>query len=140
MKGTHFLTISVAHAVVFTIILKFLYVFDYIPWSPIKWTQRWQVISHSHPLFKWLLTLLVVFLIVNLAMALFMIVSNMPAIATSIVVGFAIWILLEWSIYQDFSHISWKSVPIISVILIICRALAETIHYYDQEVYDDKRK
>lgn len=140
MKGTHFLTISVAHAVVFTIILKFLYVFDYIPWSPIKWTQRWQVISHAHPLFKWLLTLLVVFLIINLAMALFMIVSKMPPIATSIVVGLAIWILLEWSIYQDFSHISWKSVPIISVILIICRALAETIHYYDQEVYDDKRK
>lgn len=140
MKGTHFLTISVAHALVFTIILKFLYVFDYIPWSPIKWTQRLQVFSHAHPSFKWLLTFLVVFLIINLAMALFMIVSKMPAIATSIVVGFAIWILLEWSIYQDFSHISWKSVPIITVILIICRALAETIHYYDQEVYDDKRK
>ncbi|MGB3259514.1 hypothetical protein [Paenisporosarcina sp.] len=140
MKAIHFITISSAHALVFTIMLKFLFVFDYITWNPIRWTDKWQVFSAAHPFVKWILTFLVIFLVINIMMGLFLLIKKMPAVATSIVVGLAIWILLEWSIYQDFSHISWKSIPIVASILIISRALAETIVYYDQEVYEDKRK
>lgn len=140
MKATHFLTISSVHALVFTLMLKFLSVFDYISWNPISWTNKWQVFSEAHTFVKWVLTFLVIFLVINIAMALFLLIKKMPAVATSIVVGLAIWILLEWSIYQDFSHISWKSIPIVTAILMVSRALAETVVYYDQEVYEDKRK
>lgn len=139
MKSTHYLWISSAHAVVFTSILGFLHVFKFISWNPINWTKI-QIFSQTHISVKWLLTLLVVFMVINIVMGLFLIVKKMPVVITSIVVGSATWLLLEWSIYQNFTHIKWSSIPILTVIILICRALAETINYYDREVYEDKRK
>lgn len=73
-------------------------------------------------------------------MGLLLLIKKVPPIATSILVGFTIWVLLEWSIHQDFSDVKWNSIPTLVTILIISRALAETIHYYNREVYDDKGK
>ena len=140
MKGTHFLWISSAHAVVFTSILGFLHVFKFIKWHPLNWSETFQVFPHSHVSIKWMLTFLIAFLIINIVMGLFLLVKKMPAIASSIVVGFAVWLLLEWAIYKNISHIRWHSIPMLTVILVICRALAETIVYYDRTVYDDERK
>ncbi|MGB5946167.1 hypothetical protein [Paenisporosarcina sp.] len=140
MKGTHFLWISTAHALVFTSILGFLHVFKFIKWHPLNWTDNFQIFPHSHVSIKWMLTFLIVFFIINIVTGLFLLVKKMPAIATSIVVGFAVWLLLEWAIYKNFSHIKWHSIPMLTVILLICRALAETIVYYDRTVYDDERK
>jgi hypothetical protein len=140
MKGTHFLWISTAHAVVFTSILGFLHVFKFIKWHPLNWSETFQVFPHSHVSIKWMLTFLIAFLIINIVMGLFLLVKKMPAIATSIVIGFAVWLLLEWAIYKNITHIRWHSIPMLTVILLICRALAETIVYYDRTVYDDERK
>lgn len=140
MKGTHYLWISSAHAVVFTIILSFLHVFKFIKWHPLNWTNTFHIYPLAHVSIKWLLTFLIVFLIINIAMGVFLLLKKIPAIASSILVAIIIWILLEWSIYKDFSRIGWHSIPIFTVILLISRALAETIVYYDRTVYDDERK
>lgn len=140
MKGTHFLWISTAHSLVFTSFLGFLHVFKFIKWHPLNWTDNFQIFPDSHISIKWMLTFLIVFLIINIVTGLLLLVKKMPAIATSIVVGFAVWLLLEWAIYKNFSHIRWHSIPVLTIILLICRALAETIVYYDRTVYDDERK
>ena len=140
MKGSHFLWISTAHALVFTCILGFLHVFKFIKWHPLNWTKTFQIFPLAHVSIKWMLTFLIVFLIINIVMGLLLLVKKMPTIATSIVVGFATWLLLEWAIYSDLSRIGWHSIPILTVIIFICRALAETIVYYDRTVYDDVRK
>jgi hypothetical protein len=140
LKGTHYLWISSAHAVVFTSILGFLHVFKFIKWHPLNWTETFQIFPHSHVSIKWILTFFIVFLIINIAMGLLLLAKKIPAIPSSILLGFIIWILLEWAIYKDFSRIGWHSIPILTVILLISRALAETIVYYDRTVYDDDRK
>ena len=140
LKSSHYLWISSAHAVVFTSILGFLHVFKFIKWHPLNWTETFQIFPHSHVSIKWILTFLIVFVFINIAMGLLMLVKKVPAILSSILLGFIIWILLEWSIYKDFSRIGWHSIPILTVILLISRALAETIVYYDRTVYDDYRK
>ncbi len=140
MKGTHYLWISSAHAVVFTCILGFLHVFKFIKWHPLNWTETFQIFPHSHVSIKWILTFFIVFLIINIAMGVLLLAKKIPAIPSSILIGFIIWILLEWAIYKDFSRIGWHSIPILTVILLISRALAETIVYYDRTIYDDDRK
>lgn len=140
MKGTHYIWISSAHAVVFTAILGFLHVFKFISWDPLKWIEKFQIFPKTHPSVQWMLTFLVVFMVINIVMALFLLIKQMPPFITSIVVGLAIWLLLEWTIYNDFTHIGWHSIPLIAGILAISRALAETIVYYDRAVYDDERK
>ena len=140
MKGTHYLWISSAHAVVFTMLLGFLHVFKFIKWNPLNWTNTLHIYPLAHNSIKWILTFLIVFLIINIAMGIFLLVKKIPAITSSIVVAFIIWILLEWAIYRDFSRIGWHSIPILTVILAFSRALAETIVYYDRTVYDDYRK
>ena len=140
MKSTHFLWISTAHALVFTGILGFLHVFKFIKWHPLNWSETFQIFPHSHVSIKWMLTFLIVFLIINVVMGLLLLVKKIPAIATSIVVGIVVWLLLEWTIYKNISHIRWHSIPMLTVIMLICRALTETIVYYDRTVYDDKRK
>jgi len=140
LKGNHFFWISSAHTVVFTGLLGFLHVFKFISWNPVNWTNTLQVFSQSHASVKWLLTLFLVFIATNIVMGLFLLVKKMPVIVTSIIVGSVAWLLLEWSIYQNFTQIKWSSIPLLTTILFICRALIETIHYYDSEVYEDKRK
>ncbi len=97
-----------------------------------------QIFPDVHSSVKWLLTFIVILIIINIVIGLFLLIKKVPPIVTSILVGFAIWLILEWSIHQDFSHIKWNSIPILVTILIISRALAETIHYYNRKVYDNK--
>ncbi len=137
MKGSHFFWISTIHALFFTLILAFLSKFKFVPWKPVNWTKTLYIAPQAHFGVKWILTFVVVLIAVVGLIGLFMLIKKMPAIATSIVVGVAIWLMLEWAIYQDFSHISWNSIPIATSILMICRGLAETISYYDREVYDE---
>jgi len=56
------------------------------------------------------------------------------------VLGFVAWLLLEWIIYKEITHIGWHSIPVLTIILLISRALAETVVYYDRTIYDDNRK
>ena len=140
MKGTHFLWISTAHAVAFTILLGFLHVFKFIRWNPLNWTERLLFYPQAHNSLKWFFTFMMVFICVSIAIGLISFVKKMPAILTSIVIGLVCWLLLEWLIYKNFSHLGWHSIPILTVILLISRGLAETLTYYDRTIYDDKRK
>ena len=140
MKGTHFLWISSAHAFVLTCMIGFLHVFNFISWHPLNWTERLLFYPTAPKELKWVFTFVLIFIAVSIFMGILLIVKNLPAIYTSIVLGFALWLLLEWLIYMDFKHIGWHSIPILTVLLMISRALAETIVYYDRTIYDDKRK
>jgi len=140
MKGTHFLWISSAHALVLTCMIGFLHIFKFISWHPLNWTERLLFYPTAPKELKWVFTYVLIFIAVSVIIGILLLVKKMPAIYTSIVVGFALWLLLEWLIYMDFKHIGWHSIPILIVILLISRALAETIAYYDRTIYDDKRK
>lgn len=140
MRGIHFLSISIAHAFVLTCMIGFLHVFKFISWNPLNWTERFLFYPTAPKELKWIFTFLLIFIAVSILMGFMMFVKKFPAIYTSIIVGFAVWLLLEWMIYRDFKHIGWHSIPILTVLLLISRALAETIVYYDRTIYDDKRK
>ena len=140
MKGIHFLSIAAAHAFVFTLMLAFLKAFKFIKWHPLKWTERYYFFPMAPNYTKWILTFAFVLVFVMLAIGVFAVLRKMPAIFTSLAVGFLFWLLLEWVIYKDFSHIGWHSVPVLTAILLVVRALAETVVYYDKAVYDDERK
>ena len=140
LKGTHFIWISTAHAVAFTSMLGFLHVFKFISWHPLNWTERLLFYPTAPKEIKWLFTFLIVWIAVSLVMVVFLLLKNMSAFMISIALGIVCWLLLEWLIYQDFKHIGWHSIPILTIILLVSRALAETVVYYDRTVYDDKRK
>jgi hypothetical protein len=140
LKASHFLWISTAHAAVFTILLGFLHVFKFISWHPLNWTERFLFYPQAPIWLKWSFTFILVLIIVSIVIGIFLLLKKMPAIITSIVFGVVAWLLLEWIIYQDFTHIGWHSIPVLTVILLISRALAETVVYYDRTIYDDERK
>lgn len=140
MKVTHFFWISTAHAAAFTGFLGFLHVFKFISWHPVNWTERYLFYPQAPLWLKWSFTFIIVLIIVSIVIGIFLLVKKMPAIITSLILGFVAWLLLEWIIYKEFTHIGWHSIPVLTAILLISRALAETVVYYERTIYDDNRK
>ncbi|MEK4628187.1 MAG: DNA helicase [Solibacillus sp.] len=126
---TSILTCIVA-ACVLALLLKFLHLFHFIKWSPVGFTKKLGI-EDITAFEKWLIIILIFFVIALLLYYLFVYIPIRPDIA-SILLGLAVAILVEWIIYRyplELSSFKKLSIPFIVVIMIMFRFIIESAAY-----------
>lgn len=125
--------------ILFTGTLLFLKVFKFVNWSPIGWTKRYHLFPNEHPVVKWMLLAILIFMTILIMLKLFSYTKRINPVFTSVLIGLLIWGIIEWVIKGDFSFIKKSSLPFLAVLIIFCRALVETSVFHELAFHSGSR-
>ncbi|MBD7906802.1 hypothetical protein [Sporosarcina gallistercoris] len=117
--------------------LKFLKVFHFVKWSPLGWSQKWNVLAMESPIVKWLVLITVLVLLFIALYSILHVTSKIPSSITSIVLAVIFVCAVEWTISRpDSIGSAFKSVsiPFLCLIAMITRFVVGTSVFMKNEL------
>lgn len=135
-KPTLFWTALVA-GLLTALSLKFLKVFHFVKWSPIGWSQKWDIIAKESAIAKWLVLIIILVLLFIALYSVLHITSKISPSITSIVLAVILVCAVEWTISRPVSiESAFKSVsiPFLCLIAIITRFVVGTAVFMKNEL------
>lgn len=123
---------SIVVAVLFAGTLKLLKLFSFIKWNPVGFVEKWGI-EQANGIEKWLVLACLLFLLALILYGIMQFVTRVPALFTSILIGLAMAMTIEWIIFDLSAELdSFKrlSIPFIVMVIIACRFIFETAAFH----------
>ena len=116
-------------ALITTIALKFLQLFNFISWSPIGWAKKWQIFGSAHYSIKWILLFMALTLLFAILYFVVSFTTSIPPSITALILGFIVVFTVEWTIgspQSPVAAIKSISVPYLALMAIVFRFITGT--------------
>jgi hypothetical protein len=124
-----FMYTSLFAALFMAVALRFMQFFNFIKWSPIGWSKKWDLFYFAHSSVKWIL--LFIGLVIFCAIIYFItsFIHSIPPSISALIIGAIIIITLEWAVNNHDSlveAIRSISLPLFAVTAIVLRFISGT--------------
>ena len=117
-------------ALITTIALKFLQLFNFINWSPIGWAKKWQIFEYGSLLhIKWILLFMALTLLFAILYFVVSFTTSIPPSITALIIGFIVVFAVEWTIGSPKSPVAAIksiSIPYLALMAIVFRFITGT--------------
>lgn len=145
MFNKTFVYTSVFAALAMALSLKFLHFFNFVKWSPVGWSKRWNVFPAEHIMHyivNWLLLILALSILFAILYAVLSFLHKVPPSISALILGLLFVYVVEWFINKPDSPVQIirsLSIPFLAVTAIVFRFVSGTA-VYKKEISNDHSK